>query len=134
MNKQTLQQYRWLRLNMQKLEDRVLEIETAVTKQTSIISDMPRGCAESDKVAAGVIRLVEAREKLLEKQLEATNAIVEIEEAITCLDEREKYLIRRYYIDGLSWMQVEKDMVYSERNIRYIHKSALEKIADRCPS
>jgi DNA-directed RNA polymerase specialized sigma subunit len=134
VNKDTLRNFRWLRLNMKMLQNRVIEIETAITKQTSVISDMPRGSAEMDKMAEGVARLLEAKEKLLAKQLEATQAIVEIEHAIDQgnLTEREKYLIRRYYIDCLSWGKVCKDMTYSDRQIQYIHKTALEKIADNC--
>lgn len=127
MNKETLRNYRWLRLNMKKLEDRVLEIETAITKQTSVISGMPRGSTESDKLSAGVARLCEAKEKLLEKQLEATEAIIEIEEAIEHLGEREKCLIRSYYIEGMTWEQVAVEMNYTWQHLHKIHAQILSK-------
>lgn len=128
MNKETLRNYRWLRLNMKKLEDRVLEIETAITKQTSVISGTPRGSTESDKLSAGVVRLCEAKEKLLEKQLEATEAIIEIEEAIEKLDERGKCLMRLYYIDGCTWEEVCCIMNYSWTQIHHYHREYLSKL------
>lgn len=128
MNKETLRNYRWLRLNMKKLEDRVLEIETAITKRTSVISDMPQGCAESDKMAAGVIRLVEAREKLYEKQLEYWHTMAEIEKAISVLDERGQCLMRLYYIDGCTWEKVCCVMSYQWTQIHRLHAKYLEEI------
>ena len=116
---------------MQKLEDRVLEIETAVTKQTSVISDMPQGCAESDKMAAGVIRLVEAREKLLEKQLESLEGVMAIEKAIEKLDERGKLLVRLHYIEGMTWERVAVEMNYTWQHLHKIHRNVLEEINRR---
>ena len=131
MNKKKLQDYRWLRLNMKKLEDRVLEIESSATKVTSTISDMPQGGAEQDKACAMVVKLSEAREKLLEKQLEALEGIIAIEKAIEKLDERGKLLVRLHYIEGMTWERVAVEMNYTWQHLHKIHRNVLEEINRR---
>lgn len=51
-----------------------------------------------------------------------------IEQAIQSLSNRERMVIRYYYIDGLTWEKVCVKMHYSWTQIHKIHSAALEKL------
>ena len=129
MTKQELQSYYWVRRNIQKLEDRLLELETQATKQTTTLkndADSRHGGVAHDKVADMAIAIVELKTQIAEQIGLAWSEHYRIEKAIEKLPEREKYLIRARYIDSRSWEQIAVDMGYSWRQVHYIHADALK--------
>ncbi|SET55905.1 RNA polymerase sigma factor, sigma-70 family [Natronincola peptidivorans] len=134
MTKKDLQEYYWLQRNIQKLEDKLLELETKATKITTYITDEPKSTNNnSDKISNVVMKIIEVQQRI-NKQLEKSYEILrKIEEAIEILPERERYLIRLRYIDCKSWEQIAVDMNYSWQHIHKIHSDALKLLArKRC--
>lgn len=130
MTKQELKEYYWIRRNIVKSEQRLIELETAATKITAQLKNkhdaiMGRGNT-SDKVGNAVADMEEAKEKLSEQIMESYAVLAKIEDAIGVLPARECYLIRARYIELLSWEQICVDMNYSWKHIHRIHAEALQ--------
>ena len=116
-----------MKQNIAQLKDRILELETQATKQTSVITDMPRGgSGESDKMADTVAKMVDLMKMLNNKIYEALEREIEIEKAIEKLSEREQHLIRARYINGISWERIAVLMNYSWKQTHRIHSDALK--------
>lgn len=128
MTKHELQQYRWLKLNIKKLQDKILELETIATKQTSILTDMPRHSSGGDRIADNVAMMADLAKILNIKLTESHKRVNDIELAINELDEREQYLIRARYIDCKAWEQICVDMGYEWAQIHRIHANALRQL------
>ncbi len=65
MLKRDLQEYRWIRCNIQRLEERLLELKTEATRQTTRISREPKttNCSK-DLMADIVIKIVAVQERI----------------------------------------------------------------------
>lgn len=130
MTKQELQSYYWLRRNIQKLENKLLELETEATRQTTQITQMPKGNRTStDKLSGIVAEIVAVQDKINDKVQRSYRIMVAIEKAIEGLPEREAYLIRARYIDCKSWEQIAVDMNYCWQHVHKIHSKALKLLA-----
>ena len=130
MTKHELQSYYWLRKNIDKLEDRLLELESEATRVTTRITDDPHcGSSNSDKIGSIVAEIMAVQDKINDKLQGSYKMMLEIEHAAVDLPEREAYLIRARYIDCKSWEQIAVDMHYSWRQIHYIHSEALRILA-----
>ena len=130
MTKQELQSYYWLRKNIEKLEHKLLELESEATRVTTRITQEPKGgSGNSDKLGGIVAEILTVQEKINNKLRRSYITMSEIEHATVELPEREAYLIRARYIDCKSWEQIAVDMHYSWRQIHYIHSEALRILA-----
>ena len=130
MTKKQLQRYGWLQKNIQRLEEKILELRAAAEKMTMTISDKPRDASpERDKAANMTVKMMDV-EKLLNEQLHQSYILFqEVEKVVSKLPEREQYLIRARYIDCRSWEEIAMDMGYAEAQIYRIHLKALKILA-----
>lgn len=129
MNKHDLQQFYWTQKNIEKLEQRIEELYTIATKQTSTLkkdADSIHGTGYQDRMGEVLAEIADLRKDLETELQEALAGQLEIEQAIKTLPEREKYLIRARYIERKSWEQICVDMSYSWRQIHNIHSEALK--------
>ena len=132
MTKQELQSYYWLRKNIEKLEHKLLELESEATRVTTRITHDPRGGSSNvDKLGGIVAEIVTVQEKINNKLQKAYRVMFEIEHATVELPEREAYLIRARYIDCKSWEQIAVDMSYCWQWIHKIHSKALSMLANK---
>lgn len=130
MTKKELQEYYWVRKNIKQLEEKLLELETEVTRQTTRLSDEPKSANNTqDKLASIVTEIVSVQEEINKKLKRAYAIAAKIENAIAELPEREQYLIRARYIELKSWEQIAVDMKYSWRQVHRIHANALRLLA-----
>jgi len=127
LTKQQLQNYGWLQRNIQKLDEKILELRSAAEKITTTISNEPKGKSnEHDKMAGIVAKLADVEEILKIQLHESYVTLGNIEEAIGNLPELEKYLIRARYIDCREWEEICLDMNYSLAGIHKCHTKALK--------
>lgn len=129
MTKHELMQYRWILKNIEKLEEKLLEIETQlqrITTRYTLVSISRTG--SRDVLGDLVIKKIEIENEINEKLQESYRKLREIEKAIEKLDEKEKLLIRLRYIYGKSWAEICDEMNYGWAQIHRIHKEALEKL------
>lgn len=132
MTKKDLQEYYWTKRNIEKLENRLLELETIATKQTTRIknnADARTGSGDYDRLGNIAIEIVELRAKIQEQLEIGYQVLLKIERAIEGLPEREKYLIRERYIERKSWEQICVDMKYEWAQIHRFHSEALKILA-----
>ena len=128
MTKKELKEYVWIQDNIKELEERLFEIETQATKCTTTLSDMPKGSGTQDKIGNHVVETVAISNMINRELARGRKKMVEIEQAIDGLDEREKRLMRLRYIKGVRWEEICVEMSYSWMQIHRIHADVLRKI------
>lgn len=131
MNKIELQEYYWLMRNVNQLEDKLLELDTRVTKVTSSLTGMPKASGEPDKIPFLVSRIIEVQKEINEVLERAYRKVADIEKAIEVLPSRERYLIRARYVELKTWEQIAVDMNYSWKQVHRIHSAALKLITPK---
>ena len=131
MTKERLREYRDLKREKEQLEQKLEAIEAALyyakpQRLTGMPSNPSAGNAMEDMAARHLELLDLYKEKL--KRLD--EELLAIEEAIDGLSSRERDVLRRYYIDGLTWEEVCVEVGYSWRQTHRIHAQALERLRE----
>lgn len=125
-----MQAYYWVKKNIERLENELLELETEATRQTAQLTQERKSQNYNpDRLAELVAKIVEVQEEINRQLQQSYELVAKIEKAIEKLPEREKYLIRARYIDCKSWEQVAVEMNYSWKQIHRIHANALKLLA-----
>ena len=128
MTKATLRAYRDIKQERDRLEKMVAALDYGLTGIN--MDGLPRSGKVSDPTGNQAVEHTQVRDLYLQKVAELNKALIEVEQAIECLDPRERTLIRLYYIEGFTWEEVCVAMSYSWRQIHYIHKKTREKLKD----
>jgi RNA polymerase sigma factor (sigma-70 family) len=131
MTKYDLMQYQWILKNIEKLEEKLLEIDTQlqrITTRYTLVSVSRTG--SRDVMGELIVKKIEVEEEINRKLQESYRKLREIERVIEKLDEKEKLLMRLRYIYGKSWGEICDEMNYSWKQIHRIHKQALDKLKD----
>lgn len=123
---QWLGRYRVFSYQVERCERALIEARDKLTNITPKYSGQPvSGTADPHKFDA----IIEKASELTAKRHEADRAREEIATAIAFLsDERERKALSLYYLRGLNWPDVSREMGYSVRNVLYIRADALEHI------
>lgn len=132
MTKKRLKAYRAMKLELDGIASTLATLESVVYgPKGSRLDGMPRsGSGDGGPVERAAIKLTDLREKYMDKAAALIEATEEVEDAIESLDERQRTLMRLYYIQGLSWEDVCGRMSYSWRQIHRIHSAALQALQD----
>lgn len=132
MTKEELREYIWIKKNIDVLEERLLEMETAAVKITQRYSSEPAGKGGTPKgLDPAVIRIMEIKDQLNVELKKLYEFSMKIETAILKLPRKEQYLIRRRYINGEGLEEIGKEMHYSLAQINRIHGRALKMIYEQ---
>jgi len=130
MTKNELKQLYWIKRNIQKLEDKLIELESSATRITTRLSHEPRGTARSnDRLGEIVCAITEVQDEINEQLQKSYEYMARIEKAIEALPPREAYLIRLRYLEMKSWESICVEMNYSWRQTHRIHSDALKMLA-----
>lgn len=90
---------------------------------------MPNGGGDNfDKMPKLIAEIVEVQEIINEELQELYSTQRKIEESIKGLDERDKYLIRRKYIDNITWEELAVEMNYSWQHLHKLHSNILKQL------
>lgn len=108
MTKEQLRQYRALKKEHTRIEQRLRNLE------------------KLDECDPEIIRPL--KELYASKLEELVAAILAIENAIESLDPVERELVRLRYADGLPWFKVQAAINYSEQQTHRIHSRVLQKL------
>lgn len=128
--KQRLNGYNHVRMERRQILDQIYRLETRLTAPGSQNLDgMPRGSGKGDALAESVARLADLRDLYREKEIELTQALIDIEHLIENLDPVERVIARYRYIDGMHWEQICVKVNYSWRQTHRIHSEMLDKLA-----
>lgn len=130
MTKKELQEYYWIDKNIENLEEKLLELESQAVKITSRISNEPRGTSKNtDRMAGIVAEIIEVKNTIEVELKKAYYLLNKIEKSIDALPPKEKYLMRKRYIECCNWEEICVDMSYSEQHIHRLHCKALKLLA-----
>lgn len=129
MTKEELKQYRYLGMELERLDDTIARLQSEIeSPKCQIITDMPRGGVPptmEDKIAKLLdIQALYNRQwdKLIDLRRQIEQAIVSVK------DSRERTLLGYRYIDGLSWEEICVKMHYEWAQVHRIHSRALHHV------
>lgn len=123
--KEELLQYKYAREKVEETLEEYQKYKTRAEKMTSIISDMPRGTSNSDKVADNAIKMADLSVEYEKRWLEAENKKLEIEKNIDLVEEPYRSLLHKRYVQGLNFEKIADEMGYSYVRITHLHGEAL---------
>lgn len=127
--KHKLQEYKWIRENVQALEDRLLEIDTQLQKVTANMeTDRVQTTKDNDKWTGLIAEKMKVEDHINKEIVKGYREMGRIEKMIERLDEREKLLIRYRYIDCLTWEEIACKMYYTWQHMHRIHANCLRNI------
>ena len=105
----------WLRNEKKDLSERIQKLDYQIEELTNLsaapLSDMPKSSGTtSNPTEKYVLKLTELKEKRQNMILKSIDIENETEEYIKTVDDAEvRTLMRKYYIDGLSWNDIAKE-------------------------
>ena len=126
MTLEDLKRCRQLRLEGEDIREEIEPLRSAIESTTPKLSGMPRGSAESDKLAEYMVRLETLLGKLYDTQVRYENEYYKMKEAIEALEPIQRRVMRMRYMQGLKWEDIAKKMHYSDFHCRRIRKAALK--------
>ena len=129
MTKRDLQKYLLVDAQIDELILERCALMDRATNITPALNGMPHAPGVSDKIGNAVAVIDSIDQKIADKMTELREEKEKIERAISCVqDVRMQTVLRYKYICGISLERIAEKMDMSERQIRRIHMSALDKI------
>lgn len=130
MTKEELKEYIETKREIEIIEEKIEFLESKKTSiKSQIITDMPRGEAEQDRLGQLLIQIEELidsynekQDKLLKQQLEIEKCIDKLEDSI------DRNIMRLRYLEGYTWERMCVLLNYSWNGIHKKHRKILEKI------
>lgn len=124
---------RWLRRYQeslrreQELAEEVERLRSEATRITPLLSGMPGGPGDGQKLPRSVERIVQAQQELQEQIDHCADVRGEIAEAIVQVTkQRDNEILRRRYLLGQKFDEIAKTMNYDCRWVRRVHFTAIE--------
>jgi len=116
-------------LHSKKLEERKLqqieEIKTKLTKITTVLSDMPKGTPDNDKMTKNVARLIELVSEHIDIMTEEEENLIKITNKIKKVEQPFRNILELRFVEGL---KVEEVSVEIDRTYRYTKTKIKESI------
>lgn len=97
--KEELSQYKYARKKVEETLEEYERYKTRAEKVTSIISDMPRGMSNSNKVEDNAVMMADISKKYEKRWFEAEQEKLRIEENIDKVEEPYRTLLHMKYIE-----------------------------------
>lgn len=130
MKKERLREIRYIYEEAEELKDKIIQFETMRTSPRSAVygSERVQSSMKGD-VQADTIASLDALLRSYNAKLRACiNITMEFEQALDQLSERERIIIRKHYLDGKTWSDIQDEMDMSERNLIRISNRAMKKM------
>ena len=130
MKKERLREIRYIYEEAEELKEKIIQFETMRTSPRSAVygSERVQSSMKGD-VQPSTIATLDALLRSYNAKLRACIKItMEFEQAIEQLGERERIIIRKHYLDGKTWSEIQDEMNMSERNLIRISNRAMKKM------
>ena len=134
MNKEELNKYTETKREIEIIEDKIEYLKEKKTSiKSMVITDMPRGSnSENDRLGILLGEIEELINIYNEKQIRLIKQQIEIEEAISILDDPiDRNIMRLRYLEGMKWEKICVEVNYRWAQVHRHHKSILEKICKK---
>lgn len=133
MNKERLRQYQQLKREKAMLDEKLVELESAMTSpRIQKLDGMPHGQPQGGSLMDMLVEQHITLKNLYASKLRELNeTLLDIETAIESLtDPTERNLMRLRYIDGLKWEEITLAIGYSWQQTHRIHARALRNLEE----
>ena len=121
-------------LHSKKLEQRKLEqieeIKTKLTKTTTILSDLPKGTPENDKMSKNIVRLLDLIGEHIEIMQEEEENLIRITKKIREVEQPFRNILELRFVDGLKVEEVSVKIDKAYRYTKFLIKNAIKKYAE----
>ncbi len=127
MDREDLKRYKY---NQEWLKERLEYIEeqkSLLTKITTTISDMPKGCGNHDKLAENIAKMIDNINDLSEKVLSMQEEQIELLKILENVEEPYRTILDKHYIQNKTLVEVAYEMGYTYEHIKRAHGIALNK-------
>ena len=112
-----------------ELAEEVERLQSEATRITPLLSGMPGGAGDGQKLPKSVERIVQAKQELQEQIDRCTDVRGEITEVIKQITNyRDHEILRRRYILGQKWEEIAVEMNYTYQHICNLHKTIVCKL------
>lgn len=130
MKKERLREIRYIYEEAEELKEKIIQFETMRTSPRSAVygSERVQSSTKGD-VQPSTIAMLDALLRSYNAKLkECIKIIDEFEDALAKLSYREGIIIRKHFLDGKTWSDIQDEMDMSERNLIRISNRAIKKI------
>lgn len=131
--KQLFKNYRKLVMEIDRMEEELTVLR--LSKQSisaQQLSDMPKADNSiRDMMAEYAAKLDDLERELMQKRIMLVDRRAMTEGYLDLLPASERLVLEKHYVDGKTWEEVAVDMSYTCRNVHYLHRNALDIIAEK---
>ena len=121
-------------LHSKKLEQRKLEqieeIKTKLTKTTTILSDLPKGTPENDKMSKNIARLLDLIGEHIEIMQEEEENLIRITKKIREVEQPFRNILELRFVNGLKVEEVSVELNRDYRYTKRLIRKAIQKYAE----
>lgn len=121
-------------LHSKKLEERKLEqieeTKTKLTKTTTILSDMPKGTPENDKMSKNIARLLDLIGEHIKIMEEEEENLIRITKKINQVEQPYKNILELRFVQGLKIEEVSVELNKEYRYTKKLIRKAIQKYAE----
>ena len=131
MKKERLREIRFIYDEVEELKEKIIQFETMRISPRSAVygSERVQSSMKGD-IQASTIATLDALLRTYNAKLRACIKIInEFEDALEKLNARERIIIRKHYLDGKTWSDIQDELDVSERNLIRISNRAVKKMA-----
>ena len=125
--KEELLQYKYAREKVDETLEEYQKYKDRAEKMTSIISDMPRGTSNYDKVSDNVTKMADLSLEYERRWIEAENRKLEIEKKIDSVDEPYRTILHMKYVEEKTLEEISCKMKCNYTYACEQHGRALKK-------
>lgn len=131
--KAVLMRYQHLERRIARMVDEKRRWQEKATAMSPVYSDMPKSRGP-DKIQNAVCRIIEL-ENDINREIDAQIDLRrQIESAVNNLeDDRLRDIVRRRYIDGITWDDISKELSLDERWVRRLNARAIRELTLESP-
>lgn len=120
-------------LHSKKLEERKLnqieETKTKLTKTTTVLSDMPKGTPDNDKMTKNIDRLLELISEHIEIMQEEEENLIRITNKIKMVKQPYKNILELRFVEGMKVEEVSVEIDKAYRYTKTLIKKAIKEYA-----
>ena len=130
MKKERLREIRYIYEEAEELKEKIIQFETMRISPRSAVygSERVQSSMKGD-IQPSTIATLDALLQSYNAKLRACLKItMEFEQALERLSYRERIIIRKHYLDGMTWSDMQNEMNMSERNLKRISSRATKKM------
>ena len=130
MKKERLREIRFYYAEAEELKEKIIQFETMRTSPRSAAygSERVQSSMQGDVQAGNIVKLEALLRSYNNKLKACINITTEFEQALTRLTPKERLIIRKHYLDGKTWSQIQDELEMSERNLIRLSGKAIKKI------